>query len=151
MRLSTKARYGVRALCALALLSGDGAPVSLARISEREGISRQYLGLIFHELRKSGHVEASRGVNGGFRLAMNPADITVAAIVRSLDGPIAPVGCLLPPGDNAASRCGRKRECLSRPAWTSLQRKIEAALESITIESLIAGLRDSTAGRGHPC
>ncbi len=139
MRLSTRARYGVRALCALALLSRDGSPVSLACISERENISRQYLSLIFHQLRKSGYVEAVRGLNGGFSLAKSPAEITVASVVRSLEGPIAPVGCLLPPGQSAASRCERKNECLSRPAWESLQRQMEMALEAITIESLIKG------------
>lgn len=137
MRLSTKARYGVRALCALALMSGDGKPVSLARLSEQEEISKKYLSLIFHELRKSGYVEAVRGLNGGFKLAKSPAKITVASLVRALDGPIAPVGCLLPPGRSAASRCERKTGCLSRPAWMWLQRQIETALESITIESLI--------------
>lgn len=136
MKLSTKARYGVRALCTLALMSEDGRPVSLARLSEREKISKKYLSIIFHELRKSGNVEAVRGLNGGFRLAKSPDRITVASVVRALDGPIAPVGCLLPPGKSAASRCERKSGCLSRPAWMWLQRQIETALESITIEDL---------------
>lgn len=137
MRLSTKVRYGVRALCALALLSEYGDPVPLARISERENISKQYLGLIFHQLRKSGLVEAVRGLNGGFRLARSPAEITVAAVIRSLEGPIAPVGCLLPPGRNSAGRCPKTGDCLSRPAWEWLQRQIETALERLTIQSLI--------------
>ncbi len=139
MRLSTRARYGVRALCALALMSeGEGGrPVSLTRISEQEQISRKYLGLIFKKLRESGYVEAVRGVNGGFRLAKRPAEITVASVVRTLDGPIAPVGCLLPPGKSSASRCQRKTGCLTRPAWIRLQREIEMTLEAITVASLI--------------
>lgn len=148
MKLSTKARYGVRALCALALMSGDGKPVSLARLSEQEEISKKYLSLIFHELRKSGYVEAVRGLNGGFKLAKSPDQITVASIVRALDGPIAPVGCLLPPGRSAASRCERKTGCLSRPAWMWLQRQIETALESVTIESLIKDSKDPTSSGG---
>ncbi|NPV51987.1 MAG: Rrf2 family transcriptional regulator [Firmicutes bacterium] len=146
MRLSTKARYGVRALCALALMSKDGSPVSLARLSEQENISKDYLNLIFHKLRKSGFVEAERGLNGGFKLAKSPTEITVAAVIRALDGPIAPVGCLLPPGKSAASRCKRKSGCLSRPAWVRLQRQIETTLDSITIYSLITGEDPTPAG-----
>ncbi|MGE5586903.1 MAG: RrF2 family transcriptional regulator [Clostridia bacterium] len=146
MKLSTKARYGVRALCALALMSEDGKPVSLARLSERENISKNYLNLIFHKLRKSGFVEAERGLNGGFRLAKSPAEITVASVIHALDGPIAPVGCLLPPGKSTASRCRRKSECLSRPAWVRLQHQIELALDSITIYSLVRGEDPTSPG-----
>ncbi|HHY97454.1 MAG TPA: Rrf2 family transcriptional regulator [Firmicutes bacterium] len=137
MKLSTRARYGVRAMCALALMSKDGKPVALAHISEREGISKGYLALIFHKLRQSGLVEAERGINGGFRLAKNPGDITVASVIRALEGPIAPVDCLGPPGRSAASRCKRKQHCLSRPAWLRLQLQIEQALDAITIASLV--------------
>lgn len=138
MKLSTRSRYGLRALCALALLSRDGNPVPLTQISRYERISRQYLSLIFHELRKSGQVEAVRGINGGYRLAKSPSQITVASVVRALDGPIAPVTCLLDDW-KGRRRCWREEDCLSKPAWAYLQRKIEEALESITIDSLIKG------------
>ncbi|HHV78625.1 MAG TPA: RrF2 family transcriptional regulator [Firmicutes bacterium] len=136
MKLSSRSRYGVRALCALAILSRDNSPVPLARISKCEGIPKQYLGLIFHKLRKSGHVEAVRGLNGGYKLAKSPAEITVASVVRALDGPIAPVKCLIE-REKGHRYCWREEVCLSRPAWAFLQQQIEKTLESITIESLI--------------
>ncbi|MCL6449843.1 MAG: RrF2 family transcriptional regulator [Acetobacteraceae bacterium] len=139
MRLSTKARYGVRALCALAVMSRDGGPVSLARVAEREGISRPYLSLIFHQLRKSGYVQASRGLRGGYRLLKSPSRITVAGVVRALEGPIAPVKCLVPGEGPAGGRCRRQGSCPSRPAWVRLQRQMEAALEAVTLQSLIEG------------
>ncbi|NPV72007.1 MAG: Rrf2 family transcriptional regulator [Firmicutes bacterium] len=143
MKISAKARYGVRALCALELLSGEenqgGSPVSLAQIAEKENISKKYLGLIFHGLRKHGFVDAVRGLNGGYRLAKSANEITVGSVVRALDGPLAPVGCLLPPGKNPASRCERKATCASRKAWDRLQHHIELALDSITIQSLVEG------------
>jgi Rrf2 family protein len=139
MKLSTRSRYGVRALCALALLAGKNGVVPLSRIAEQECISVRYLALIFHKLKKAGLVETERGPNGGFRLAKNPGELTVGEVVRAMDGSLAPVGCLKSPGKDPASRCPRKAVCLSRPAWVVLERQIEAALDSITIASLVEG------------
>ncbi|MGB9867433.1 MAG: Rrf2 family transcriptional regulator [Bacillota bacterium] len=140
MRLSTKSRYGLRALCALALLSREGAPVSLTRIAQRENISRQYLSLIFQKLRECGFVEAVRGVRGGFRLARNPSEITVGSVVNCLDGPVAPVDCL------AVKQCSRQNACVARGAWEHLKQRIELALEEITIECLIKGKNGDYTG-----
>lgn len=143
MRLSTEVRYGIRALCALAILSKDGAPVPIARLAKRERISPRYLSLIFHQLKGAGYVVTERGRRGGYRLAMPPEDISVAAVVRALDGPIAPVGCLLPPGKDEASRCPNKEMCVSRPVWIRLQQDIERTLESITVASMVCALPDA--------
>ncbi|MCR4398609.1 MAG: RrF2 family transcriptional regulator [Firmicutes bacterium] len=137
MRLSTRSRYGVRALCALAALSDGRRPVPIARLSEHEDISRQYLALLFYEMKRAGLVDAVRGYNGGYRLAKKSSEITVASVVRALEGPIAPVECLMSEGVAGPGDCRRKAHCLSRPAWSRLQRQIEAALESVTIASLV--------------
>lgn len=139
MRLSTEVRYGIRALCALAQLSHGGAPIPVARLAEREHISSRYLSLIFHQLKVAGYVNTERGRRGGYKLALAPEDISIADIVRALEGPIAPVGCLLAPGDDPDSHCPNKEYCLSRPAWSRLQQDIERTLGSITIASM-AGL-----------
>jgi Rrf2 family protein len=111
--------------------------VPLSVIADYEHLSRHYLGVIFHELRKAGFVETERGVKGGYQLARDPKDISVADLVILLDGPIAPVGCVLAPGDDKDSRCPRKQNCPSRPAWVKLQHEILHALSEITIASLI--------------
>jgi Rrf2 family protein len=100
--------------------------------------------LIFHQLKVAGFVVTERGRRGGYKLAMPPEDISVAAIVQALEGPIAPVGCLLSPGQNPDSHCPNKEHCLSRPAWARLQSEIESTLGSITIASL-AGLAVTAA------
>jgi Rrf2 family protein len=134
--MSTRARYGVRALCTLARLSREH-PVPLSVIADCERLSRHYLGVIFHDLRKAGFVETERGSAGGYRLARHPEEISVADLVTLLDGPIAPVGCVLAPGEERDSRCPRKETCPSRPAWVRLQHEIERALGGITIASLL--------------
>ncbi|MEW6081433.1 MAG: Rrf2 family transcriptional regulator [Bacillota bacterium] len=146
MKIPTRARYAVRALCRLALMSKEG-PVPLSRIAERESISRQYLSLLFHQLRKAGFVEADRGINGGYRLSRDPGGISLASVIRAVDGPIAPLGCLLPPDQNPKGPCERETTCLTRPAWASLQRKMEEVLESITIGSLINRVPEGYGGK----
>jgi Rrf2 family transcriptional regulator, cysteine metabolism repressor len=153
LRLSTEVRYAIRALCSLAILSREGGPVTAARLAEREDLSQRYLSLIFHQLKGAGYVKTVRGRRGGYELALRPEDITVASIICALEGPIAPVGCLLPPGTEESSRCPNKECCISRPAWASLQREMERTLGSITIASLVAGWTPA-AGEGtvdHGC
>ena len=92
MKLSTKGRYGLRAMIDLAQYSGD-APVSIISISERQDISERYLEQLVALLRKAGLVRSIRGAGGGYVLAKDMKEISVGDILRALEGSLEPVEC----------------------------------------------------------
>ena len=91
--LSQKAKYAIKALLVLARAQQSGTFAQARDISERENIPKKFLDLIFFELRRHGLVVSSRGREGGYALAKPAADISIAAIVRAVDGPLAPLPC----------------------------------------------------------
>jgi len=133
LRLSTRGQYGLRAMCVLGLNPGE-TYLPLRIIAQQEGISLQYLEQIFGELRRAGLVESERGARGGYRLARDPACITVGDVVRTLEGPIAPVDCL-----TGHEECEREGCCLTREAWHRLQQSMTEALDGITLAYLCRG------------
>jgi Rrf2 family cysteine metabolism transcriptional repressor len=134
MKLSTKGRYGSRAMLDLALhYDPDGTPVSLGGIAGRQDISEEYLEQIFSTLRKSGIVESVRGAQGGYRLG-RPADkITIGDILRSLEGSLAPVDCVK---EGTPADCERCDECVMRGVWQKLRDSINSAVDSVTLADL---------------
>ncbi len=133
MRLSTRGQYGLRAMCVLGIKYGEGN-IPLRLIADQENISLQYLEQIFRQLRRAGLVESARGAKGGYHLARDPVDITVGDVVRTLEGPIAPVECL-----SGGEECSRQDECLTREAWYRLQQSMKEALDGITLGYLCRG------------
>jgi len=103
MRLSTKGRYGVKAMFDLALHYGEG-PVSLSHISVRQDISLSYLEQLFALLRKEGLVSSIRGAQGGYVLKVPPDKITVGTVLNILEGTLAPVACV---SKGHHQHCGR--------------------------------------------
>ena len=93
MKLSTRGRYGVRAMLELALNNGKG-PVPLRDLALRQEISAKYLEQLLIPLKGAGLVKSVRGARGGYMLALEPARISLYDIVRSLEGPLAPVECV---------------------------------------------------------
>lgn len=91
MRLSKKSEYACLALIDMAERYGKG-PVRAVDIAERRSIPKKYLDQLMLQLRRAGYVRASRGVGGGYSLSRPPKDITLAEIIRLMDGPLAPVG-----------------------------------------------------------
>ena len=91
MKLSTKGRYGLRALIDLAQYSGQ-APVSITSISARQDISERYLEQLMALLRKAGLIRSVRGAGGGYVLAKDMKEISVGDILRALEGNLEPVG-----------------------------------------------------------
>lgn len=112
-------------------------PIPLRDISNKEGISLQYLEQLFRDLREAGLVESIRGAKGGYILARSPEEITVGDVVRAVEGPIAPVECLL----EDAGCCERRDVCLTRGAWERLRDSIEVTLDSITLADLCCSRR----------
>jgi Rrf2 family protein len=131
MKLSTRARYGVRLMVALAVNYGKG-PVFLKDIARGEDISEKYLSLIMIPLRTSGLVNSTRGAYGGYNLARDPAQINLKDILDILEGESCLVDCVRDP-----SLCPRVSTCVSRDIWTLLGGKISEVLVSINLQDLV--------------
>jgi Rrf2 family protein len=133
MKLSTKGKYGVRAVFEIARCYGKG-PISIKEIADRQGISLSYLEQIVYRLGKAGLIESVRGPAGGYLLARKPAELTIGDIVRVLEGPIALTHCLEP---GEASDCHQTDDCVARMVWAKVGAKLEEALDSISFEDLL--------------
>ena len=133
MKLSTKGKYGVRAVFEIARHYGKG-PISIKEIAERQGISFSYLEQILHKLGKAGLIDSVRGPAGGYLLARQPSKLTIGDIVRVLEGPIALSHCL-EPGESA--ECYQADDCVARMVWAKVGAKIEEALDSISFDDLL--------------
>jgi Rrf2 family protein len=133
MKLSTKGRYGIKAMLDLAMHSSEGQ-VSLKSIAERQEISENYLEQLFALLRKNGLVKSVRGAQGGYILAQNPEKVTVGAVLRSLEGSLARVECVSE-GDH--TRCDRSNACVTRIVWEKIRDKVNEVVDSITLKDLI--------------
>ncbi len=136
MKLSTKGRYGVSAIYDIALNSTEG-PVSMRSVAERQMISDHYLEQLMVHLRRAGFVKSVRGAQGGYTLAKSPKEITVGDIIRVMEGPIAPVDCLLSGASTDKYYCPKSGACVTRSVWERVGSAIENLLDGITIEDLI--------------
>lgn len=134
MKLSTKGRYGVAAMYDLALHYGQG-PISLKSVAQRQGISEHYLEQLMGTLRKAGYVKSIRGAQGGYSLTKDPGQITVGNIICIMEGPIAPVDCLLST-DAGHDYCQRAGICVTRGVWAKVRDSINQVLDSITLADL---------------
>lgn len=137
MKVSKKTEYGLRAMVALAMTAGQDQPVPLPEVAEAEGIPEQFLDQIVGKLRKAGFVKSVRGVNGGYMLSRAPEDISIGALVRLLEGSLAPIGCigegLFSPGDF----CGRYKHCHTRNVWLRVMLAVAKALDSISLADVM--------------
>lgn len=132
LRLSTKARYGLRALISLARHYGEG-PIMAKIIAKEEEISENYLEQILELLRRSGLVRSIRGAQGGFVLVKSPQEIRVKEIIDVLEGPVILVDCLSSP-----EVCKRSKDCTARILWEELKGNIIRFLESKTLADFIS-------------
>ena len=133
MKLSTKGKYGVRAVFEVARHYGKG-PITIKEIADRQGISFSYLEQILHKLGKAGLIESVRGPGGGYLLARKPQELTIGDIVRVLEGPIALSHCLEP---GESSDCCQADDCVAKLVWAKVGAKIEEALDSISFDDLL--------------
>jgi Rrf2 family transcriptional regulator, iron-sulfur cluster assembly transcription factor len=129
MRLSTKGRYAVMAMVDLAR-HGNGNPVSLAEIAEREEISLSYLEQLFAKLRRSGLVRSVRGPGGGYLLARDRDETRIADIIAAVDEPLHAVRCT--PGAAIGCRGDRSR-CLTHDLWEEFSNQIHLYLSSVSL------------------
>lgn len=133
MRLTTKGRYGLRAMFELAKDYGKG-PVAIKIIAQRQHLSVHYLEQLLATLRKSDLIQSIRGPGGGYVLAKKPAEISVGDIVRTLEGPIAMAKCI----DESLMQqvCEHVDDCVVRLMWTRVSGRIEDILDGISLEDL---------------
>ena len=130
MKLSTRARYGMRAMVAIARRAD--AYSTGEQIADEEDVSKKYLDSILGELREARLLDAVRGNKGGYKLARPADEITAAEIVESLDGPISIVPCV---GD--ADSCQRSPRCPTRNMWRSVSEAARQALDKLTLAQLV--------------
>ncbi len=130
MKISTKARYGIRALIDVAIHGAEN-PVSLGEIAEREAISEKYLEHLFRQLKTSGIVRSVKGSRGGYLLTRSADKITAYEIIAALEGSLTPVDCV-----DDSGLCDRVSDCVTRELWTELKLVIENYLKSKTLADL---------------
>ncbi len=146
MKLTSKGRYAVTAMLDLALHANQG-PITLAAISERQGISLSYLEQLFTRLRRNGLVSSTRGPGGGYLLNGDAADIAIADVVIAVDESVNATRC------GGEENCQDGQRCLTHDLWTELSDQIFAFLSEISLAQLVeqgatrsAGA-DDTAGK----
>ena len=132
MKLSTKGRYGLRALIDLALY-GEEEAVSIQSISARQQISDSYLEQLVRKLKKAGLVTSVRGAQGGYRLAKPAGEISVGDVLRALEGSIEAVSC----GVENNANCLGKDLCVARYVWEKVNKSIQETVDSIRISQLV--------------
>lgn len=129
MKLSTKGRYGVKAMVDLAIHYGD-APVSIKTISKRQNISEYYLEQLFSPLRKAGLIKSIRGAQGGYVLNKTPDQIKVSDVMYVLEGPIEIAECI------DGMECNNVDCCATRLLWEKIKNSIDEVMESITLQDI---------------
>lgn len=133
MNISTRGRYGLRALLEIAV-QPEKEPITIRDISEKQQMSVSYLEQILHRLKKAGIVKSIRGAKGGYVLARRGDRITVSQIINALDGPISISYCDSP--QLREKSCIGPSACVSRILWKKLEDLIEKALSSVTLADL---------------
>ena len=132
MKLSTKGRYGIRALIDISVYS-DGEHISLNSIADRQGISENYLEQVFSALRKAGIVKSVKGAQGGYILADRPGNITVGKILRVLEGELSIVSERT---DSSEPEDKSISNLLQVMVWDKIMDCINQFADSITLEDL---------------
>lgn len=132
MILSTKGRYGLKAMFVLALMHGTG-PVALSTVAQRQNLSINYLEQLFLPLRKAGLITSVRGAHGGYLLAKAPGEITVGEILKTLEGPILAAECVV----EDETDCGNASYCVTRLIWEKITMAVDQVIESVTLEDMV--------------
>ncbi|MGF7213959.1 Rrf2 family protein [Spirosoma lacussanchae] len=136
--ISKKAKYAIKALKALAAAYGNG-PVLIASIAEKESIPQKFLETILLELRNHGILQSQKGKGGGYMLRVEPERITLAQVVRIIDGPIAPTPCVSLNFYVRCDDCEDEETCAIRPIMLKVRNANLSVYESTTMQMLVDG------------
>jgi Rrf2 family protein len=136
MKLSVRGEYALRALIVLGLdYLGDDSVVRIQEISKRQNIPKRFLEQILNDLKSAGILESKRGVAGGYRLKMPPDRITLAEVIRYIEGPLAPVSCVSERFYEKCS-CPDENKCAIRSVMKEVRDAIVKILEDVTVAQL---------------
>lgn len=133
MKISTKGQYALEAVVDLAVHSKMDLQ-SLNQISERLGLSKNYLEQLFGSLRKNGLVVSVRGAQGGYNLARPAREITAGQVIRAVEGSLAPVACL--DDGKCQKECGDYNKCVTKDLWQTLMHEVNRVADGVSIEAL---------------
>lgn len=134
MKLSVRGEYALRALLVLGL-NYDETVVRIQTISEQQKIPKRFLEQILNDLKSAGLVESRRGVAGGYRLARRPEDIPLAAVVRHIEGALAPVSCVSERFYEKCS-CPDESRCAIRSVMKEVREAVVKIMEHVTVADL---------------
>ena len=129
--ISTRGRYALRVLLDLAENAGDGY-LPMKDVAARQEISQKYMEQIMPLLTKAGYVRGFRGNNGGYLLAKDPAEYKVGDILRTMEGPLAPIACL----EHEPNQCERQATCSTLKFWEGLYQAINDYVDGVTLADL---------------
>ena len=143
--MSTRGDYASRALLSLALHGATSTPTSVRDIADRTGLPQPYLEQILLALKGAGLVRSKRGVGGGYVLARDPVDITLAQVVSAVDGPIV-AGDFGEPHENGA--CDHEGQCVLLAVWAEVGATMRERLQSFTLADMVERARGTRSAAG---
>jgi len=136
MKLSTKSRYGLRAIFDIAYHAG-GLPTQIKEISKRQGVTPRYLEQIFQKLKEAGLIKSIRGPKGGYYLAREPEKISVAEVIWAVEETIDPVFCASRSKKKSnKKKCKREKNCVARLIWQQAGQLLNQYFSSISIAQM---------------
>lgn len=135
MKISTKGRYGLKAVLDIAI--GEEA-VSVSSIAKKENISENYLEKLIALLKKAGIVNSVRGAKGGYTLTRDLSEISVGEVLRALEGDLKPVDC----ADLDSEGCESAETCMAKSVWKRIAESINMAVDNLMLSDLIKDFKD---------
>lgn len=141
MKLSTKGRYGLRAMVDIARYSEE-EPVSISCIAQRQRLSERYLEQLVSLLKKAGLIHSIRGAGGGYVLARDAAEISVGDVLRALEGKLEPVEC---DGFSPDASCESAGSCVTKYVWRRVNETINRTVDEIRLDTLVSESRRLSA------
>jgi len=150
MKLSVRGEYALRALIVLGLdYIEDDSVVRIHEVSKRQNIPKRFLEQILNDLKSAGIVESKRGVAGGYRLKLPPDRITLAEVIRHIEGPLAPVSCVSARFYEKCS-CPDEDKCGIRSVMKEVRDAIVKILEEVTVAQLCERVRKLQGEHSNP-
>ena len=140
--VSQKCQYALRAIFELAKRYGEG-PVKIAEIAQAQAIPLRFLEVILSQLRQAGFVESRRGNDGGYFLSRSPEALTVADVMRFVEGPLAPVGCV---GEGGTDDCPLVGGCVFLPMWRKAEEAVAHVYDNTSFQDLVEEERKMRKG-----
>lgn len=135
--ISKKAKYGVKAVIFLARQKNKGRAILISEIARAEQIPKKFLELILLELKNKGILESYRGKTGGYMLAKEPKQISLGDILRTLEGPIAPLPCLSKTAYRKCDECKDEKTCSIKTVFEKVYDALTTAFDGTTLDDMV--------------